>query len=117
MADLLRPWRTLTVAKIPVQQAAVKLAPLWEREAGQQRAYNKQIAAVAQPSADRARLAQLAGAREGLAITDESIAAMLRTSPDVAAYERCGKELARQGTRLSALDRAYGFKACGGGSG
>jgi hypothetical protein len=104
-------------AKLPVEQAAVKLAPLWEREAGQQRAYNQQIAAVAQPSGDHARLAELAAVREGLVRTDESIAAMLRKNPEVAAYERLGKELAQQETRLSALDRGYGFKACGVGIG
>jgi hypothetical protein len=104
-------------AKIPVEQAAAKLAPLWQREAGQQRVYNQRIAAVAQPSGDRARLAELASVREGLVTTDESIAAMLRRNPEVAAYERLGKQLAQQETRLSALDRGFGFKSCGLGNG
>jgi hypothetical protein len=107
----------LNAARISSEEAAAKLAPLWEREGAQQRAYNQQIAAVVQPSGDRARLGELAGAREALTTTDQSIAAMLRKNPEAAAYERLGKQLSERRTRLSALDRAYGFKSCGVGSG
>lgn len=107
----------LNRSRLSVEQAAVKLAPLWEREAGQQRAYDQRIAAVAQPSSDRTRLSQLGSAREALTTTDESIAAMLRRNPEAAAYERLGKQLSEQETRLSALDREYGFKSCGVGTG
>jgi hypothetical protein len=107
----------LNSTRLSAAEAASKLAPLWERESAQQRAYNEQIAAVAQPSGDRARLGELASAREALTTTDQSIAAMLRNNPEAAAYERLGKQLAERETRLSALDRKYGFKSCGVGIG